>query len=243
MRFRLEHGTRVYDLIPGRLTLGRSEDVQIPLDDPRVSRRHAELLIDNDIVRLRDLQSRNGVKVNGETVEGTRQLADGDRIQIGSQELRLSIATSQRPLERSPQTLRFGRLGIVAELALKAYVLGHYGEAERLLQPHLEQLLEDEEAGADVAEQWALLSAKLARATRKAAWADYPIALFFRRRKPLPAVVVDELHEALRVVSSVDLAKLNAYISLLAAQADEYSPAERFLLRRLRGLEELARSR
>jgi Protein of unknown function (DUF3662)/FHA domain len=63
--------------------LGRSAGADVQLADPGVSRRHAELHLTGDAVRLLDAGSTNGTTVNGEQVTA-RQLRSGDRIQIGS---------------------------------------------------------------------------------------------------------------------------------------------------------------
>jgi hypothetical protein len=67
-------------------TLGRDADVTVVLDDPGVSRRHAEVRITHDgphlQVILRDLGSTNGTYLNGEKV-GSEVLRDGDRVTMG----------------------------------------------------------------------------------------------------------------------------------------------------------------
>ncbi len=55
---------RVVDLHPGRFTIGRSEEADIRIDDPRLSRRHTEVCVDADGVSLRDLGSTNGTYVD-----------------------------------------------------------------------------------------------------------------------------------------------------------------------------------
>lgn len=72
-------------LISGpRAVLGRSADADCPIQDPNVSRRHAELRQrssgDWEIV---DLNSTNGIKVNGRRVTSSR-LENGDRVTIGT---------------------------------------------------------------------------------------------------------------------------------------------------------------
>lgn len=49
----------------GRLTIGRSNDCDLVLDEPQMSRRHAAIESSGDIVILRDLGSSNGTLVNG----------------------------------------------------------------------------------------------------------------------------------------------------------------------------------
>lgn len=62
--------------------LGRGTDVDIRIDDPGVSRHHAEITLGTDVT-IRDLGSTNGTLVNGRMV-GTQILMDGARVQLGS---------------------------------------------------------------------------------------------------------------------------------------------------------------
>jgi adenylate cyclase len=64
------------------LVLGRSLSSDLPVLDPTVSRRHAELSVESGAVSLRDLGSSNGTFVNGNRVANAR-LASGDRIIFG----------------------------------------------------------------------------------------------------------------------------------------------------------------
>jgi len=72
---------------PGGGTIGRSRECDIVLDDAGVSRRHAEIRPDPAGWALRDLDSTNGVRVNGRPVHGSQQLRQGDRVEIGSTEI------------------------------------------------------------------------------------------------------------------------------------------------------------
>lgn len=62
--------------------LGRGTDVDIRIDDPGVSRRHAEIVLGSDVT-IRDLNSTNGTLVNGRMISNA-VLADGARIQLGT---------------------------------------------------------------------------------------------------------------------------------------------------------------
>jgi FHA domain len=86
-RFRLRFHLQEVDLRVGMTTLGRSEDCEVTIEDPLVSRRHAQIIVDGDEVSVVDLGSRNGVRVNGLPVTSTAILRDGDRIRIGTQDL------------------------------------------------------------------------------------------------------------------------------------------------------------
>lgn len=65
------------------VVVGRSPDVDLTIDDSAVSRRHAQIEAGSEGYLLTDLESTNGIFVNG--LRATRQpLRDGDRIQVGT---------------------------------------------------------------------------------------------------------------------------------------------------------------
>jgi pSer/pThr/pTyr-binding forkhead associated (FHA) protein len=72
-----------------RLVLGRSRECDIQLGDPNVSRRHAELRQEGSSYWIVDLDSTNGLEVNGKRVKRAK-LDDGDVFTIGSTEVRFS---------------------------------------------------------------------------------------------------------------------------------------------------------
>jgi pSer/pThr/pTyr-binding forkhead associated (FHA) protein len=73
-----------YDLMEGA-TLGRG-DVEIRLEDPYASSRHARISRDGHVLILEDLGSTNGTYLNEEPLSGPQPLYDGDRIRIGDSE-------------------------------------------------------------------------------------------------------------------------------------------------------------
>jgi Protein of unknown function (DUF3662)/FHA domain len=79
------NGTR-HQVSEGRALLGRSKECDIRLSDPNVSRRHAEVRQEGSTYWIVDLDSTNGVLVNGRR-EKRAKLADGDRITLGSTEI------------------------------------------------------------------------------------------------------------------------------------------------------------
>jgi hypothetical protein len=89
MRFRLRYQHHDLALGDGQFVVGRSAGCQLSLDDPLVSRRHAMLVVTQDVVTVEDLDSRNGVIVNGTRITGKTPVQPGDKILIGSQELLL----------------------------------------------------------------------------------------------------------------------------------------------------------
>jgi pSer/pThr/pTyr-binding forkhead associated (FHA) protein len=64
------------------LLIGRHPECDLRLDLPKISRRHCCLAAAYDRVLIRDLGSRNGVRVNGRIVDET-QLFRGDEVAIG----------------------------------------------------------------------------------------------------------------------------------------------------------------
>jgi hypothetical protein len=75
-----EPGT-AYD-VSGGATLGRG-DVEIRLDDPFASSRHARISPQGHVVVIEDLGSTNGTYLNEEPLTGPQPLHPGDRIRIG----------------------------------------------------------------------------------------------------------------------------------------------------------------
>lgn len=101
MAFRLRYQSHDLELQVGEFVVGRSTECQLSLDDPLVSRRHAVLRVRQDGVTVQDLGSRNGVVVNGNKIEGERELTVGDRISIGSQDMTLHAAADRDPLAQT----------------------------------------------------------------------------------------------------------------------------------------------
>ena len=69
-----------------RTVIGRSKDCDVQLVDPNVSRRHAELRQEGAAYWLVDLDSTNGVVVNGRRLKRAK-LESGDTVTLGSTEL------------------------------------------------------------------------------------------------------------------------------------------------------------
>jgi transcriptional regulator with PAS, ATPase and Fis domain len=68
--------------IGGRSVVGRDESCDTVLAGNEISRRHAEFRVDGPVVTVRDLDSRNGVFVNG-TRAGDAPLGPGDIVRCG----------------------------------------------------------------------------------------------------------------------------------------------------------------
>jgi pSer/pThr/pTyr-binding forkhead associated (FHA) protein len=67
------------------LVAGRTSGVDIIIEHPSVSRRHAELSLSWSGVFIKDLNSANGTFINDERISGSRRLRDRDEIRFGQQ--------------------------------------------------------------------------------------------------------------------------------------------------------------
>jgi hypothetical protein len=69
---------------PAGVVVGRSRSCDIVLDDPNVSREHAEIRPRGGSWVLTDLGSTNGVTINGRRIERPEVLKPGDEIELGT---------------------------------------------------------------------------------------------------------------------------------------------------------------
>ncbi len=86
----LAEGKRIV-IGPAGATLGRSRDCDVVLADPNVSRRHAELRPSGPGWTVRDLGSTNGTTRNGRPVRGAEPLEPGDRLLLGTADVRFVV--------------------------------------------------------------------------------------------------------------------------------------------------------
>ncbi|MFO0551593.1 MAG: FHA domain-containing protein [Polyangiaceae bacterium] len=182
--FRLRYRAHDIELPVGEFVIGRSEECQLSIDDPMVSRRHGAIRVTPDAATVVDLNSRNGVHVNGDKIDGEKLLADGDRISIGKHELVVSafdpksrqvrqpLARTLGPVELQeleailppsntdspPQGMKriVSNFATLAILADKALALGRPEEAERLLASPLNDVMREIRRGAASPDQAAM---------------------------------------------------------------------------------------
>jgi len=76
-----------FRMSPGTIrTIGRSAAADLILDAALVSRIHCRLAANDETLEVIDLESTNGVYVNGERVS-TAHMIPGDRLKVGRVEL------------------------------------------------------------------------------------------------------------------------------------------------------------
>jgi pSer/pThr/pTyr-binding forkhead associated (FHA) protein len=73
-----------------RVTLGRGPGVDLAFDNPSMSQQHAVLEFVSDGFRISDLESTNGIEVNGKRAKSVK-LQHGDRFALGDQIFQLLI--------------------------------------------------------------------------------------------------------------------------------------------------------
>ncbi|MEY3173668.1 MAG: hypothetical protein RLZZ436_1582 [Planctomycetota bacterium] len=117
-------------LLASKLLIGRRSSCDIKLDFPNVSSHHCELEFRGGYWHIRDLNSSNGIKVNGErTPEAT--LNPGDEISIARHAFRIEYDIDAQVAEQEPRPEnRFGR-----SLMEKAGLEGHRPSRSRSTKP------------------------------------------------------------------------------------------------------------
>jgi len=88
----------VFELQPGeRLSIGRAPDNRIVVPDAKCSRHHCELFFADGEWVLRDLDSRNGITVDGRRVRDDWPLELGQEIEIGECSLKYALPEPDEP--------------------------------------------------------------------------------------------------------------------------------------------------
>ncbi len=251
----------------GRTLLGRHDSCQVVLDDPLASRRHAAVQFDGHHATVQDLGSVNGVLVNGERIVESAQLNNGDEVRLGNQVIliylgpavgddqrrrwgaeTLTAQASARLLEAEVEEATVVRdgdaLDTLAILADKMLAVGRGADAEKIVKTALLDVRARAEDGAQLdaatLELAASTAVRLAEATRQGKWVDYTFELYQVTAQLLPAPVIDRLYSAVRVADGVSISTVRQYVDGVRRRQASLGPAERFLFRRLEGLEQLA---
>lgn len=139
-------------LEPGLNRIGREASLELCLDEDGVSRRHAEIFVDEyEMVTITDLDSTNGTLLNDGPVTRTA-LREGDRIRVGEVELRFGLRTAEElrndaplvvpmPGASSPLTQREREVArLVAEGYSNEGVAAHLDISPRTVGKHLSNI-------------------------------------------------------------------------------------------------------
>ncbi len=76
--------TEKYELKEHPITIGRSPDTDLCIDDEKASRTHTGIRFQNGHYYVQDLKSKNGTFVNGKQIDSSTRLHLNDQIRIGS---------------------------------------------------------------------------------------------------------------------------------------------------------------
>ena len=89
--------------VPGdRFVIGRGEDCQLRPNSELVSRTHCAIYVQPDRAWIRDLGSRNGTQVNGESIKGDLTLKTGDVVQVGPLVFSVTLVDAPEPAAQNP---------------------------------------------------------------------------------------------------------------------------------------------
>ena len=91
-------GNRTGQVVPitvEKFVIGRAEDCHLRPRSEMISRYHCVIHVGDDVV-VRDLGSKNGVRLNGERVSAEQKIKNGDKLVIGPLEFYVHIASDGR---------------------------------------------------------------------------------------------------------------------------------------------------
>lgn len=169
----------------------------------------------------------------GETIASTSSRVDSSSHAWGAEDTRTARA-----------------LDVIAGIASKAIAMGRFEEAERMLLPHLDTLLEralahrplsdsekdDPDALFEGATVYAL---QLARGLRDTKWIDWVFRIHTASGRLMEADTIEALHNLVRTNKYSKPRYLRAYLHVIQNRSAEYGASERFLVKRLEGLEQV----
>jgi len=142
-------------------------------------------------------------------------------------------------------TRRGDLLDMLGGVADKVLNMGRGEEAERVLSNFLRGILERAKMGRSLddglVDRVGMYAARIAQATKKSQWVNFTFELYQAETRVMPPELVDKLYVIVRGIAGVDVPLLADYVAALRQKESAMTPGERFLLRRLDGLEELAR--
>lgn len=126
---------RSYRFEKGPISIGRDPQSDIHLDNPGVSRRHAQIVQTGNRFEVLDVGSSNGTFVNGMPAS-ERTVGDGDVIQVGKFALRVSLKTPAQRQEPALDLDRFqGTIVLSGDDAGSAQAVAAPPVAQRATQP------------------------------------------------------------------------------------------------------------
>ncbi len=80
--FKEDGQRKAFTIDPGKTVIGRKEDCDLRIPLGEISRKHAVIILEKDVVTIRDLGSANGTYVNNKRIS-EQELAAGDHVVVG----------------------------------------------------------------------------------------------------------------------------------------------------------------
>lgn len=94
----VENGTESLSFTIQKINIGRDPTCELILDDSTVSARHARLTFRQGHWWVEDLGSKNGTFINGQLLEASTVITDGDKLTCGSAEFYVSFSPTSNHL-------------------------------------------------------------------------------------------------------------------------------------------------
>lgn len=131
---------KVFHLSSRDTSVGRSPDNDIKLEDSQVSRQHCKISSEEDVWKICDLDSSNGVYLNDLPVKNAR-LESGDRIRLGSTQMIFSYANQPFNFQDAPRVPEENFAHGDGESIINLEHPGRYARDWNLLNQYVFQLL------------------------------------------------------------------------------------------------------
>lgn len=195
---------------PAEAVVGRDPACEVPLDDPDTSRRHCRIVRQGPSLRVIDLDSRNGVRINGVKIVQQASLHHGDVLTVGTSHLSILVQTlspvqaDELPEVQEDEVLESTRattnpLGVFADGAEEALAAGDMLVAEMSARNLVRSLRSLASRGRkpdlDLARRAFELSLDLAEATGDRVWLQEADALVRALDLSIPRTVLERRYE------------------------------------------------
>lgn len=244
------HAGRVYVIGEGAFEIGRSASSDLVLEHASISRHHARIVRARGGYEVLDLDSRNGVWVEGQRVRGSAAIFPGAELKFGEVVVMVRSARKasgeQRTTRRDqPWSVQFGngsnagRLDVVPVMAAvtEALEAGDLVHAEQLFARHLalpaERAARRGTLHASLAQTLAALALRLGEARSSEIWLDFVVRLYAECDLVLPLPLVHSVSALAHKLGGIDRGALRQYTIHLAERARELAPDERIALEHL----------
>ncbi len=245
---------RTVEMLDGMTIVGRSRTCHVPIPDRDVSRQHACFSNDGGELTVRNVSSTNRLLVNETPLELDERhpLQIGDRVKIGSHEIEVCVVGDYNPSIEPTQRFSEGAassdspgptttLATLSAVAEKYFRLGQGREAERILRPLLDGLLRYCRAHQAPLVSDVRLAVDqalgIAESNHAAEWIEYVFDLYSALGQPADQDVVERLYRLIPETSGIRMARFRAYMETLDRLQYQFGPAQRFLIRRIEGLQ------